>query len=102
MCRRILALLLIVGWVALSGFDLLEDIEVPSDTAVSSPGTGDGSSPTAGQRGNLVNNIVESADRVQQAPLSLFSLAPINLALDAALDFRRCFRLHKLYQVFLI
>jgi hypothetical protein len=34
MCRRFLAILLVIGWVGLSGFDLAEDLDaISSQTA---------------------------------------------------------------------
>jgi hypothetical protein len=102
MPRRLLSVLLIVAWVVLSGLDMLEDIDSPSNCAVFEAETGAGSSSGAGVRPDLVNNIVESAVRIKQLQVSLFSIAVCSFAQEADLDFRRFFPLHKLYRVYLI
>ncbi|HXV48830.1 MAG TPA: hypothetical protein VEB61_08500 [Candidatus Binatia bacterium] len=95
-------MVLIVAWVLLSGLDMLEDIDSPSKVAAFESDSGDGSSSGAGVRPDLVNNIVESAGRIQQSQVLLFSIAALSLAHGTLLDFRKYFPLHKLYRVFLI
>jgi hypothetical protein len=102
MSRRLLSVLLIVAWVVLSGLDMLEDIDSPSKDAVVESDTGDGSSSGAGVRPDIVNNIVESAGRIQQPQVLLYSIAVLTFAQEADRDFRRFFPLHKLYRVYLI
>src|ERR671918_605676 len=103
MCRRIVAALLIIGWVSLSGFDLVEDLdEIPSQAAVSSALPKDNSKSKLGGWGPLANNIVESANRTLDDYGTLVTFTAIGFDLDAVLDFRRHFPLHKLYRVFLI
>lgn len=102
MCRRLLSALLIVAWVVLSGLDMLEDIDSPSKDAVFESETSDSPSPGAGVRPDIVNNIVESAGRIQQPQVVLFSIAALSFAQEAVFDFRRFFPLHKLYRVYLI
>ena len=97
MCKRILAALLIVGWVSLSGFDLLEDlVGVPSG----SPDYGSTSKRVGWVP--LVNNIVQSAHRTQQADMAIDSFIANIFAFAPILDFRRHSQLHKLFHVFLI
>jgi hypothetical protein len=89
MCGRILAVLLIVGWVIFSGFDLLEDLEVPGQVGVSSSVPSNESVPDSGFGGNLVNNIVESADRTPLPHVWLFTFAAVYLSLNALFVFKR-------------
>lgn len=103
MCRRLLAALLIIGWVSLSGFDVVEDLdEVPGQVAVSTSSPDDSSTSKRGGWGPLANNIIESANRIQQLNSALVSFTPTIFAFDPVLVFRRHFQLHKLYRVFLI
>jgi hypothetical protein len=101
MLRKLIAALLILGWISLSGFDVVEDLdEVPCRVASTSP---DGSSSSKrGEWEPFVNNIVdECANRTQQADVALVS-SPTIFDLDPILDFRGHVQLHKLYHVFLI
>lgn len=103
MCRRVLAALLIIGWVSLSGFDVVEDLdEVPGQAAVSSGSADNSSTSKRGGWGNLANNIIESANRIQQVYSTLPSSIPTILDFDPVPVFRRHLQLHKLYRVFLI
>ncbi|HEX9786461.1 MAG TPA: hypothetical protein VGB09_00475 [Candidatus Binatia bacterium] len=103
MCRKVLAALLIFGWVILSGFDLVEDLdEVPGQAGVSSASSPDNSKSKRGGWGTLANNIVESATRIPQAFVEFFGLTATIFDLDVNFDFRRYVQLHKLYRVFLI
>jgi hypothetical protein len=103
MCRKLIAALLILGWISLSGFDVVEDLdEVPGQVAVSSSSPDDSSTSKRGGWGPLVNNIVESANRTQRADVALVSFTSTTFDPDPVLDFRRHFPLHKLYRVFLI
>lgn len=103
MCRRLLAALLIIGWVSLSGFDVVEDLdEVPGQVAVSTSSPDDSSTSKRGGWGPLANNIIESANRTQQVNSALVSFTPTIFAFDPVPVFRRHFQLHKLYRVFLI
>lgn len=101
MRRRVLATLLIVGWVVLSGFDVLEDLEFPGQASLSISHDPDSTAPVAGW-GLLANNIVESAYRVHQVCIVLVESTTVAFDLDAVLDIHTCFQLHKLYHVFLI
>ena len=102
-CRKLIAALLILGWISLSGFDVVEDLdEIPGQLAVSSTSPDDSSTSKRGGWGPLANNIVESANRTQQADVALVSFTPTIFDPHPVLDFRRHFALHKLYRVFLI
>jgi len=103
MCRKILAALLILGWVSLSCFDVVEDLdEIPGQVAVSNSSSDGSSSSKRGGWGPLANNMVESANPTEQADVFLISFTPIAFEFDPVFDFRRHFQLHKLYRVFLI
>jgi len=102
MCRRITAVLLILGWISLSGFDVVEDLDgVPTQRALAGA-SGNGSTAKLHDRTPLANNIVESANRIQHADLALVNFTPTLFDCDTLLEFRRHSQLHKLYQVFLI
>lgn len=103
MREKVVAALLIFGWVLLSGLDLIEDFgEVSASGVLSNSASPDSSKLKRHGWGALANNIVESAARLPQTPFDPAS--PVILRADGAadFDFRRCFRLHKLYRVFLI
>jgi hypothetical protein len=103
MCRKLIAALLILGWISLSGFDVVEDLdEIPGQVAISSTSPDDSATAKRGGWGPLANNIVESANRTQQADVALVSFTPNIFDPDPILVFRRHFQLHKLYHVFLI
>jgi hypothetical protein len=87
--RRKLAVLLIIGWVILSGFDVLEDLKSRSASYASG-------------RGALANNIIESAHRVTPDYVDLLSSIVFSPALQPVAFFRAYFQLHKLYRKFLI
>lgn len=101
MFRRLVAVLLVLGWISLSGFDVVEDLdEAPGQVHISTaPDAGLGSKRAMGA---LANNIIESASRTKSVSLApvnfdcvVFRLAPIT-------DFRKHSQLHKLFRVFLI
>jgi hypothetical protein len=97
-----LVALLILGWISLSVFDVVEDLdEVPGQTAVSGSSTDNGFSKRGGW-GPLANNIVESATRTDHASVALVSFTPSVFHPKSVNFFRRQFQLHKLYRVFLI
>lgn len=103
MCRKFVAVLVILGWVSLSCFDVVEDLdEIPGQVAVSSSSP-ESSSPSQ-QMGSvhLANNIVESANHTEQDGVVLISFTPVAFELNRVLTLRRHFQLHKLYRVFLI
>jgi hypothetical protein len=102
MFRKIWAVLLIFGWVSLSGFDVLDDLdEVPGQAAVSRA-SHEGSSSSKRAMGALPNNIIESANFAQEVQALSVSFTPTIFAIDCNPDFHRHFQLHKLYHVFLI
>jgi hypothetical protein len=92
MCKRLLAALLILGWVSLSIFDVIEDLdEVPGQAAVSSAPNNDSSSSKRGGWGPLANNIVESANRINDrdvvAPVTFTPAQTLPRLFDLACGF---------------
>lgn len=103
MCKRLWAALLILGWVSLSIFDVVEDLdEVPGQAAISSAPANDSLGSKRGGWGPLANNIVESANRTQHNEITPVTFTPTIVHFYLISDFRRHSQLHKLYRVFLI
>lgn len=103
MCRKLIAVLLIFGWISLSGFDLVEDFdEIPGQVAVSSSAPDNSSSSKRGGWGPLANNVVEFANHTRETDVAFISFTPSAFEFDPVFDFPRYFRWHKLYRVFLI
>src|SRR6266508_3610238 len=103
MCGKLIVAVLILGWISLSGFDLVEDLdEIPGQVAVSSSSPDDSSTSKRGGWGPLANNIVESANRTQQTDVALVRFTPTIFDPNPVLDFRGHLQLHKLYRVYLI
>ena len=103
-CRNLTVALVILGWVSLSCFDVVEDLdEIPGEVAISSASPDDSSTSKVGGWGPLANNIVESVDRIPEtADVVLITFTETIFDFDPVLNLRRHFQLHKLYRVFLI
>jgi len=102
MLRRLLAVLLVLSWVTLAAFDLLEDLDSPGDSVVHSTGSTDDRLPNGGHPSQLTNNILEWGDRIGLSSQGLLQLASFDLVLDASKAFKRASNIHKLHCVFLI
>jgi hypothetical protein len=105
MARKSLAALLVLSWVVLSGFDLLEDFKFETGTSayVHSQGAPDKSLPAYPKRqASLTNNIVETATSVQRVYPLLLRLTCSESPTQNALSSERASELHKLHRVFLI
>ncbi len=100
MLRKRLALLLALSWVILSGYDVIEDLDLPDRIALHS--ASDALSGGAGPAGLLARNIVESADRPHLRCASLPEHYLKFAASYAPSVTQRVFKLHKVNQVFLI
>jgi hypothetical protein len=100
MLRKLLGSWLVVSWVILSGFDLVEDLEFPKPIQVHA--LPDASLPKADRGPNTLNNIVESADHRQPSYAWFFNLSAVNSSVDGVIPFKKVSRLHKLNRVFLI
>jgi hypothetical protein len=102
MCRKLIAALLVIGWISLSGFDVVEDLdEVPGQRAVSTSSPYDNANAKRGGWGPLANNMVESANRTQSIEITIASFIA-TFEVESFRVIRRHFQLHKLYHVFLI
>lgn len=102
MLRKFLATLLILSWVVLSGFDLLEDFEFETGPSAYR-GVADRSLPPfLKHRVSLANNIVESAHSEQLSYLSLSGLTASHSSCYSISSFHRVSELYKLHRVFLI
>jgi hypothetical protein len=103
MLRRLLAALVVLGWVSLSAFDVVEDLdEVPGQPAVSKTSNDGSAGSKRGGWGPLVNNIVESANRTKQIEFNFVTFSSRIFDFDPLLEHHRRSQLHKLYRVFLI
>ena len=102
MLRKLLAALLVVSWVVLSGFDLLEDLQFETGPSAYSEGTGKSLPPYLKHRVSLVNNIIESAHSEQPSYLSLLGLTVSHSPSHSVLSFHRVSELYKLHRALLI
>jgi hypothetical protein len=102
MLRKPLAALLILSWVVLSGFDLLEDLVFDTGPSAYSGGTDKSLPPHLKHRVNLANNIVESAHSEQLSYFSLIGLTVSQSPSHSVSSFHRVSELYKLHRVFLI
>ena len=85
----------------LSGFDVLEDLDLPGPATVRISYDADPTGTVPGW-GLLANNIVESAYRLHQVHIVLLDSTTVTFDLEAVPDLHTYFQLHKLYHVFLI
>jgi hypothetical protein len=100
MLRKRLALLLALSWVILSGYDVIEDLDLPEQTELHN--SADALSRGPGSAGLLAGNIVESADRPHLGWASLLEQYLEFTASSILTRSQRVFKLHKVNQVFLI
>jgi hypothetical protein len=100
MLRKRLALLLALSWVILSGYDVIEDLDLPDRIEIHNPA--DALSRGAGSAGLLARNIVESADRPHLRYANLLEHYLEFAASSIRTLSQRVFKLHKVNQVFLI
>jgi hypothetical protein len=102
MFRRVIAALLIIGWVALSGFDVVEDLdEIPGQIQISTA-PDDAGPDSKRAMGSLANNSIESASRTKPANLAPVDFGVIIFRIGPLTEFRKHSQLHKLFRVFLI
>jgi hypothetical protein len=102
-CRRVIVALIVLGWVSLSCFDVVEDLdEILGGVAVSSTRDHSTSSSKQEKWRPVANDIVESAGYTEQADAAPASLFQVIFDLDPVLHCCRYFQRHKLYRVFLI
>jgi hypothetical protein len=103
MFRRVVATLLVLGWISLSGFDVVEDLdEAPGQVAISRAPADSGPGSKRGGLGPLANNIIESASRTKQISIIPVNLRPTTFSTESLTEFRKHSQIHKLLHVFLI
>jgi hypothetical protein len=103
MLRKILAIVLVWSCIALSGFDLIEDLPSQNDIFATTASSHEHKSPSiADESGTLTIDFNDSALRMQRASVVLSNSGTVTFALEPTFEFRTGFRLHNLYQVFLI
>lgn len=101
--RRAVPALVIIGWISLAVFDVLEDLdEAPGRSALSTTPESESSGSKRGGWGPLANNAVESASRPTHLEAATLPSTPKIFSLFIITDPRKSFRLHKLYHIFLI
>lgn len=103
MLGGVVAALVVLGWISLSCFDVLEDLdELSGQISVSTlpdaahPGT------ERHRWGPLANNMVESANPSREAAAVFIDSVPALFKFTPIFDLQRHLQLHKLYRVFLI
>jgi hypothetical protein len=101
MPRRILIAVLVMGWVSLSIFDLLEDLRVPSQQIAFNQ-TGQVHPLKSSRPSNLANNMVESALTAPSVHAPLLRPDHSQSAIHPLASLNRALSLHKLHRVFLI
>ena len=100
---KLVASLLILGWISLSGFDLVEELnDLPGQPAALK--TVPDGTPMANQDLSvpLVNNMVESANRSQPVEISFGNSIQDFFYFSPNRDFRQHSQLYKLSRVLLI
>jgi hypothetical protein len=102
MLKRLLAALLILSWVVLSGFDLVEDLEFDTGPSAYSGGTDKSLPPYFKHRVSLANNIIESAHSEQPSYLSILGLTVSHSPSRSVSSFHRVSELYKLHRAFRI
>ena len=100
MARKFLALLLITSWIRLSGFDVLEDLDLPDRCELYSSTA----SPLLdhGQTARPTHNIIESAGHSRLRYFSLMEQPAAQLLICSPTLFQKIHKLHKLHHAFLI
>jgi hypothetical protein len=100
MAQKFLALLLIISWLSLSGFDVLEDLDFPDQVELHS-------SPAVplfdhGRTSRLTHNIVESAGHPKIRYFTFTEQPAAQLLISSQTPFQKTYKLHKLHHAFLI
>jgi hypothetical protein len=100
MARRFLALILIISWLSLSGFDVLEDLDFPNQIELYSSTA----SPLLdhGQTARLTHNMVESAGHSKVRYFNCMEQRAVRLVICSPTQFQKISKLHKLHHAFLI
>jgi hypothetical protein len=101
MLRKLVAVLLVLSWVILSGFDVVEDLDLPDEVELCSSKSAEPSAAPWSCR--LVNNIVESANiSSDRDPVVVTRPAERHGGFTAPAASSIKLKLHKLHAIFLI
>jgi hypothetical protein len=100
MLRKWLALLLLFSWVIFSGFDIVEDLDLPDPLELHN--SADAPSRGTGSAGLLARNIVELADRTHMRCSNLLEYSFEWTAIYTPSVSYGVSKLHKVHQVLLI
>lgn len=100
MAHRSLALLLIISWLSLSGFDVLEDLDFPDQIELYSSTA----SPLLdhGRTARLTHNMVESAGHSIVRYFNCMEQRAVRLLICSPTQSQKISKLHKLHHGFLI
>ena len=98
MARKFLALLLIMSWLSLSGFDVLEDLDFPDQVELYSSTA----SPLLDHGRSARHNIVESAGPSKIRCFGCMEQPTAQLVIRSPTPFRKTYKLHKLHHESLI
>ena len=101
MFAKLVAALLVFGWVSLSALDLLEDLKFGSGASVYTQ-SGKSHSRNWSRQLNLANNIVESADSAHDTYWPLPQKDDSRAVVYLRWSTLRVLELHILHRVFLI
>ena len=101
MFARLVSVLLVVGWVSLSAFDLLEDLKIPSGGSAYTQ-TDKSHAHRWSKHPSLANNIIESAVSAPTAFIPLVDPNRSPSAIHPLTSSHGVLELHKLHRVLLI
>jgi hypothetical protein len=100
MLKELMGILLVFSWIILSGFDVVEDLDLPDQiefqSSTDAPATGNGSA------GVLARNIVESADHTPSRCPKLLEQFAATITIYTPHLSHKVSKLHKVHRVFLI
>lgn len=100
MAQKFLALILVMSWLSLSGFDVLEDLDIPDQVKLYSSTT----KPLLdhGRTARLTHNIVESAGHSRVRYFCCTEQPALQLSICFPNLSQKTYKLHKLHHAFLI
>lgn len=101
MCARLVSVLLVVGWVSLSAFDLLEDLKIPTGGSAYTQ-TDKSYAHRWSRHPSLANNIIESAVNAPSAYVPLVNPNRPPSAIYPLTSPHGVLEIHKLHRVLLI
>jgi hypothetical protein len=101
MLKRVLAVLLVLSWVILSGFDVLEDLD-PFGQIELHGSVGPSPTPRVGHTISLADNVVESAYHSPRRHWVSLDEPTVHLSVDVDVVVQSSSKLHKLHHIFLI